>query len=148
MKYLLLFSFTIFFSLYACKKNDCKEEQLTATTLESDYGCNATKHNLKISLTDDVAFVRTKTDYDAKVSGACHPQIDFTKFDLIIGKQGLDSKNDTILYSYKRTCPANDLALTFDLVQSTVATHDTIVYHAIVPKISSGENLNVYVNIR
>ena len=93
----------------SCKKNDCKEELRSAKHFESEFGCVNTKHDLIINLTNNVMVIRSKDDYDTKVSGTCHPEIDFTLYDLVIGKQATTYRNDTILYDYRIACPEDQL---------------------------------------
>jgi hypothetical protein len=134
--------------LVSCKKNDCKESQLTTKHFETDYGCLSTKHALLIDLNNNAIIIRSKSDYDTKVSGVCHPDIDFSIYDLVIGKQSSGNFNDTILYDLKRTCPEKELTLTVDIVQSALTIPDNVVYHAIIPKLGDEETLNIKISIR
>ena len=135
-------------TLTFCKKDDCAEQDLTARHFETDFGCENTKDNLEIDLLDNVMFIRSDENYNLKVTGPCHPQIDFSQYDLVIGKQTLDHVNDTIIYKYVRTCPGTVLSLTIDIVQSSTITADTIVYHAIIPKLADTETLSVNITLR
>ncbi len=148
MKSYLVIIVMITGTLAFCKKDDCSEQKMTLKHLESDYGCLNTKDNLEIDLLDNILFVRTDEDYNTKVTGLCHPQVDFSQYDLIIGKQPLENINDTILYNYVRTCPGTVLSLTIDIVQSSSSALDTIVYHALIPKLSDTETLSVNITIR
>jgi hypothetical protein len=133
--------------LIYCKK-DCKESQLTTKHFETDYGCQDTKHSLIVDLNNTALIIRSKVDYDTKVTGVCHPDIDFSIYDLVIGKQSSANSNDTILYDYKRTCPDKELTLAVDIVQSAVRVPDNVVYHAIIPKLGDQETLNIKITVR
>jgi len=144
MKYLIVV-LALLAGLSSCNKNDCKEELRPVKHFESEFGCVNTKHNLLVDVTNNVIVIRTKEDYDSKVSGTCHPDIDFSIYDLVIGKQATAYMNDTILYDYRIACPENKLTLTFDIVQSDVNVADSVVFHAMIPKLGDEEPL--YINV-
>lgn len=130
--------------IFSCsKKDDCKEEQISIKNFESDYGCRNTKYTLQLNLHDDITVVRSKESYDSLVSGNCHPDIDFSLYDLVIGILTISNSNDTILYDLHRTCPGAELTLTIDLIQLAVTQPSTIVYHALIPKLGDEESLNI-----
>ena len=131
-----------------CKKDTCNEEVMTTKHFESDYGCTNTKFTLQIDLNNDATIIRSKESYDSKVSGPCHPEIDFSLYDLVIGKQSTSNSNDTILYDYRRTCPDKKMTLSVDLIQSETAQPSTVVYHAIIPKLGDQESLNIKLTVR
>jgi hypothetical protein len=147
MKYLIV-TLALFVSLSSCKKNDCKEELRSTKHFESEFGCVNTKHDLLVDLTNNVMVIRSKDDYDSKVGGTCHPDIDFALYDLIIGKQATGYQNDTILYDYRIACPENQLTLTVNIVQSNLNTADEVVFHAMIPKLGDEEPLYISVIIK
>jgi hypothetical protein len=148
MKFSLILIFIFFSILTACKKDDCNEQVLTLKHFESDYGCQLTKYSLIINLQNDVKIIRSKEVYDSEVTGPCHPDIDFSKFDLVIGKQSSGNENDTILYDYRSVCPNNEATLTVDIIQADATRPDNVVYHAIISKLGDEENLNIIVNVK
>ena len=148
MKRTIIISVFLACILSCSKKDDCKEELLTSKHFESDYGCDNTKHTLIIDLTNDFTIIRSKEIYDSKVSGTCHPEIDFSLYDLIIGKQTSPNLNASILYDFRRVCPKNELTLTVDIIQSPATQPDNVVYHALIPKLGDEETLNIKINLR
>jgi hypothetical protein len=141
-KYIIIL--TALLSIVSCnKKDNCIETQMTTKQFDSEYGCSDSKNTLKIDLVNNVTVIRDKTTYDSEVSGGCHPEIDFSVYDLVIGKQSIDYPNDTITYDLRNACPDNILTLTVNLIQSSVAEKDTVVYHALIPKIEDQGNLTV-----
>lgn len=132
----------------SCKKNDCKEELRSVKHFESEFGCVNTKYDLSIDLYNSFAVIRNKDDYDTKVSGTCHPEIDFTAYDLVIGKQTTTYKNDTILYDFRIACPEDQLSLSVNIIQSDVNVADAVVFHALIPKLGDEEPLYIVVNIK
>ena len=148
MKYSLIFTIILLSILTSCKKNDCNEKILTAKHLESDYGCGDTKYSLVVDLQNNGKIIRSKEAYDTEVTGPCHPDIDFSKYDLVIGKQSSGNENDTILYDYRSVCPNNEPTLTVDIIQSAATRPDNVVYHAIIPKLGDEETLHIIVNVK
>jgi hypothetical protein len=141
-KYIIIL--TALLSIVSCnKKDNCKETQMATKQFDSEYGCSDSKHTLKIDLVNNVTIIRDKTTYDSEVSGGCHPVVDFTVYDLVIGKQSTEFLNDTITYDLRNACPDNTLTLTVNIIQSSVAEKDTVVYHALIPKIEDQGNLTV-----
>jgi hypothetical protein len=136
--------FMVFMFLFSCdKKDDCKAGAIAIMNFESDFGCLNTKYTLQLNLNDDIAIVKTKESYDNIVSGICHPEIDFSLYDLLIGILPLSNSNDTIEYYLSRTCPGVKLNLSVKLIQLSDNKPSTIVYHAIIPKLRDYESLNI-----
>ena len=143
---IITISFFFLVMLSGCDK--CKEKTMSAKHFESEYGCADTKHTLIVDLTDAGMIIRSKEEFDSKVSGICHPDIDFALYDLVIGKQSTANEVDTILYEYGTLCPDDELTLSVDIVQSLITTPDNVVYHALLPKLGDGEDLTVNLNVR
>jgi len=148
MKYSLLFAILILSIISSCKKDDCNEIILNVKHLESDYGCENTKYSLVVDLQNNGKIIRSKEAYNDEVAGPCHPDIDFSIYDLVIGKQSSGNENDTILYDYRSVCPNNESTLTVDIIQSDVTRPDNVVYHAIIPKLGDEETLQIIVNVK
>jgi hypothetical protein len=148
MKSAISISLFLICILSCSKKDDCTEAVMTTRHFESDYGCVNTKFTLQIDLNNDAIIIRSKETYDSKVTGTCHPEIDFSLYDLVIGKQSTSNFNDTIIYDYRRTCPDKKLTLVVDLVQSDATMPSTVVYHAIIPKLGDKESLNIKLTVR
>ena len=148
MKKTILISAILIFFLSCSKKDNCNEEQLLTKHFEMEYGCPDTKFTLQINLTNDAKIIRSTEEYDAQVSGSCHPAVDFSAYDLVIGRQSTGNYNDTILYDLKRTCPDKELLLTVDVIQSDLTMPSTVTYHALIPKLGDEEKLNVMVNVK
>jgi hypothetical protein len=130
------------------KKDNCKEVLMSTKQFDTGYGCVNTKYTLKINLINSVTIIRDQTAYDNTVSGVCHPTIDFSAYDLVIGKQSTDNMNDTILYDLRTICPDDELTLTVNIVQKDITGPDTVVYHALIPKLIDNGTLNVSIIIK
>lgn len=148
MKYSLLFVAILFCLLSCSKKDDCKEQTLTLKHLEDEYGCPDTRHSLIVNLTNNCILIRSKESYDSQVSGTCHPEINFTLYDLVIGKQATANSVDTIIYDLKRTCPKSELTLSVQIIQGLETVPDNVVYHALIPKPGDEESLNIEINVK
>jgi len=148
MKSSILYGLIVICILSTCKKDNCTETLLTEKHLESEYGCINTKRTLSVDLNNDCIIIRSKTDYDNKVSGSCHPEIDFSLYDLVIGKQASGNENDTIEYDLRRVCPNDELTLTVNIIQSDATRPDNVAYHALIPKLGDEEALNVIVKVK
>jgi hypothetical protein len=131
----------------SCKKDDCVEQTLIAKHLESEYGCSNTKYTLNINLINSCTIVRDKVGFDTLLSGACHPNIDFAQYDLIIGRQSLVYLNDSIRYVFSTSCPGNELSLLVAFKQTSLTGPDNVVYHALIPKLGDNEILTVKLKI-
>ncbi len=135
--------------LYCCtpiEKDPC-DTLLDIKSLESEYGCENTKHLIDIALTDTFKIIRSQSSFDSLVSGPCKPQIDFTMYDLIIGKKGLSMGNQAITYELVRDCKTNMLMLTVTFIQNEATVALNITYHALIPKLKDEETIEVVIQI-
>ena len=144
MKNIILI-FALFLVSTSCsQKNECQEKQLTVHHFDCDY----TKYSVHIGIENKNIIIRSKETYDAIVTGDCHPTIDFSIYDLVIGKQSSGNENDTIKYDLRRTCPGNELILNVDIVQSDATRPDNVVYHALIPKLGIEETIKIKINVQ
>ena len=132
----------LFVSIACNHIKDCEEIQLTT----HHFDCEMTWNSIDIQ--NDYIIIRSKEIYDTKVTGDCHPTIDFSLYDLVIGKQSSGNEIDTIKYDLRRTCPDNELTLTVDIIQSAATRPDNVVFHALIPKLGDEENLKVKINVK
>lgn len=127
----------------ACNQiKECEEIPLTIHHFDCKMAWNA------VDIQNDYILIRSKEAYDSIVRGDCHPTIDFSLYDLVIGKQSSGNENDTILYDLRRTCPDHELTLTVDVIQSAATRPDNVVYHALIPKLGDEETLKVKINVK
>jgi hypothetical protein len=144
MKNKLLILTLLVVSISCSQNNDCEDKQLTI----HHFNCANTKYSLKIDLQNDYTIIRSKDTYDSKVTGDCHPTIDFSTYDLVIGRQSSRNENDTITYDLRKTCPDDELALNIDIIQSAATRPDNVVYHALIPKLGDEETIKIRVNVK
>ncbi|MGM0636095.1 MAG: hypothetical protein ACQESK_08505 [Bacteroidota bacterium] len=135
MKKLLVLTIIGMF-LLSCSSDDdntCNDTEITTTTLESEYGCENTKHQIDIGLTDDYTIISSQTDYNNVVTGNCQPDIDFSTYKLVIGKKGLSNGNDSIDIQFIENCTTGEPTLTFTFNQNDTEVASNLTYHALIP---------------
>jgi hypothetical protein len=126
----------------------CADATLLTTSLEKEYGCGDTRRQLSVSLNQSYSVIRSQTEFDQQVTGNCQPQIDFTKYDLVIGNRGSMSGSSTIAYTYQRECETGQAVL--HVVFRAGMTNDApiLTYHALVPKLAPTETVRVEVEMK
>jgi hypothetical protein len=145
INFLFIVIFTVFVS---CKKdNDCQSSNLDIKSLESEYGCVNTKYGLSINLSDTYIIIRSQEEFENKVSGECIPNVDFSSYDLIIGKKQLTSGNSSIDYELIRDCHISKLELKVTYNQNIATEAPNLTYHALLPKLGDEETVEVQILI-
>jgi hypothetical protein len=133
------------------KKKDeapCEVVNSVPTSLEAEYGCINTKYQMNIALNNTFQVIKTQSQFNSLVTGTCMPNIDFTRYDLIIGKKGLLNGNKNISYALVRDCPNNKMTLNVSIQNDLTATAPNITYHALVPKLNPTEQVMVNVTVQ
>jgi len=137
--------FTFLLLIFSCSEKDNCNDLLF---IVKQFGCEYTKYStfLYIDLRNDYTIIRSQESFDSLVSGKCHPEINFSQYDLVIGRQSSPNLNYTIEYDLRRVCPDNKLTLTINIIQSDATQPDNVTYHALIPKLGDGETLYVRIN--
>ena len=145
----LLFLMILFFTLASCGDDDevCQDTAIQTTSLEETYGCTDTKINLEIDLSNNYTVISNQAEFDERVTGECKPEIDFTTYDLIIGKEMLPSGNDSIDYQYIENCRANTFILIVTFNQNETLIAPDLTYHRLVPKIRGDAVVDVEIEL-
>ena len=145
MKNLILYFSILFLGIISCKNNDedCTNTIRNTTSLESEYGCSNTKHQMEIELADTYKIIRTQADFTEFVSGSCQPTIDFSIYDLVIGKKALSHGNSSIDYKLIENCETGNNTLSVTFNQNETLNTPNITYHALIPKLKNNQELNV-----
>ncbi|TGE08289.1 hypothetical protein [Hymenobacter fodinae] len=125
----------------------CADATLPTTSLEKEYGCTDSRRQLSIGLDQTYTIIRNQADFDKLVTGSCHPQIDFTKYDLVIGNKGTASGSSSIAYTYARECETGQLKLRVKFTQGMTNDAPILTYHALVPKLAPQETVQVDVEM-
>ncbi|RSK33891.1 hypothetical protein [Hymenobacter metallilatus] len=126
----------------------CLDTDIPITSLEATYGCTNTPRQLSTSLNQTYTVIRNQADFDRLVTGSCHPQIDFTKYDLVIGNKGSMSGSSTISYTYLRQCETDKLILLVTFRAGLTNDAPILTYHALVPKLAPAETVEVKVEMK
>lgn len=135
--------------LLTCSKDtnipiECNATQLPFTSIETYFGCSNTKYTMDIDLNNTFTIIRNQAQFDelVTISEDCPINLDLTNYDLIIGKKSLTSGNESISYDYfTDDCQTLIFRVTFNQNESMMAPN--LTYHALVPKISDNEILQV-----
>ncbi|AUC81893.1 hypothetical protein [Lacinutrix sp. Bg11-31] len=149
MKYQILIISILFLGLVSCNCNneDCTDIVLNTTSLEIEYGCTNTKHQMDIELSENHMIIRNQLDFSEFVSGSCQPTIDFSVYDLIIGKKGLTNGNTSIDYELIENCETRNQNLNVTFNQNGTNVAPNLTYHALIPKLRDEQEINVEIVI-
>ncbi|MBG8556001.1 hypothetical protein [Hymenobacter guriensis] len=126
----------------------CANTPIPVTSLEKEYGCTNTPRQLSVALSQTYTIIRSQAEFEQQVTGECRPQIDFTKYDLVIGNQGSTSGSSTITYSYQRECETGQLQLSVLFTPGMTNDAPILTYHALVPKLAPTETVSVRVDMK
>jgi hypothetical protein len=144
----LLILFLGVFAVSCGKDGDCENKVLEVKSLEAVYGCENTKYNMNVDLSNNFIIVRSQLQFQNYVTGTCIPDIDFNAYDLIIGKQALTSGNSLISYELTEDCKTSDMLLKVIFSQNETAEAPNLTYHALVSKLGNDQIVNVEVEIK
>ena len=136
-------------TLLSCQNDDdCGSPNWTTpNNLENEYGCINTKYQMDIVLSNDYTIIRSQESFYNLVTGDCMPQIDFSTYDLVIGKKELTSGNTAINYSFMKHPCNGQFYLQVDFIQNATAEAPNLTYHALIPKLNTNETVRVDLNI-
>lgn len=136
------------FAFTACQNDDdCTDRTLNTASLESEYGCANTKYQMEIDLADEFTIIRSQSSFEALVTGSCQPQIDFSTYDLVIGKRGLSNGNTSIDYTLVEDCETGDQVLMVTFHQNDTTEAPNLTYHALIPKLGDEQGLSIAITI-
>jgi hypothetical protein len=140
--------FTVLFCLFfiSCEDDHCQDQQLPTYSLEEEYSCENTKYQLSIDLDNGFKIIHDQEVYENLVGGSCDVQIDFERFDLIIGKHGLTNGNVRIGYEFRQLCDVITPILSVTFFQNLTDIAPTLTYHVLVDKLREGGNISVKIN--
>jgi hypothetical protein len=69
-----------------CSKEKCPTNtDITSSTMDITNFCDNAILNMQLITTDQFSIIRNEEEYDANIEGTCHPNLDFTQVQLIIG---------------------------------------------------------------
>lgn len=143
-----IISLTILLFTTCEPKDDCNTPApITPASLESEYGCVNTPYETTIDLDDTHMIIRSQDVFDTMVTGSCTPDIDFTGFDLIIGRQQLNSGVEQIDYYYVNNGCNDQNYLNVQFIRNATTVAPILTYHALVPKLAPDETVTVTVEI-
>ena len=141
-KYLLIVCLSLIASILSCDDGEvasCSDTLIELGQIETENECMI----LNVDLRDNYVVIRNQTDFAAVVNANCQSAIDFSEFDLLIGRIVLPNGLTSIEYEYTRSCNASipKLDIIFNLNETTEAPD--VVYNALIPKSRNNESLTV-----
>ena len=134
-------------TLISCSIEDdhCLDRTIITTSLEGEYDCTNTKYDLDLDLIDDYIIIKDQDSFNRRVTGNCKPDIDFSIFDLVIGKKELTTGNDSIEYKLTENCKTSNLLLEVIFKQNESTEAPNLTYHRLIPKVAQGKELKVVI---
>ncbi len=127
--------------LSSCNKedNNCTDTVIEVTKLESEYGCTS----IDIDLSENYMIISNPLDFSEFVDANCQSEVNFSTYDLIIGKKGLTNGLVSIEYKLIESCETENqnLKITFNLNETAEAPN--VTYNALIPKLRENQELNV-----
>lgn len=148
MKYRILIISILLVGIFSCNKDDeCTDTILNTTSMEIEYDCTNTKYQMDIELSENFMIIRNQLDFTEFVSGDCQPEIDFSVYDLIIGKKGLANGNNSIEYELVQGCETGNQKLIVTFNQNETTEAPNLTYHALIPKLGDEQELGVEIII-
>lgn len=133
--------------LYACSSDNsttCTNKIALTDNLETVYNCENTTQLLDVpALNDNYIIIRDNDTFLEKVTGSCVTQVDFDKYDLLIGKKGLTNGLSNISYKMTIDCNVKDPVVDVTFYLNETAEAPNVTYHVFVPKLGKERNLAV-----
>jgi hypothetical protein len=145
MKSKILFIGILLFGILSYSKSDekCTDTVISTTSLANEHGCIEPEYQMDINLSEDYIIIRNQVEFSDLVTGSCLPTIDFTIYDLVIGKKGFTTGNSSINYELVEDCETTAKTLTVTFNQNLTTEAPNLTYHRLIPKLMIGEELNV-----
>lgn len=126
----------------SCTDSESCNEELISTSLENEYECNNTLYQLNIELSEDFVIIHSQEEYNNSVTG-CNPEINFDKFDLIIGKKGFSNGVSSVEYQLIQNCNSSNLQLDITFTLNLTAIAPNLTFHRLIPKLNDSQNLSI-----
>jgi len=120
--------------LQACSdNNDCTSGEVDVITL-SDLGCNNAERVVRVNSTKELELVRDQTTFDAIVIAPCELDIDWQKYDLVLGSirlsRGFIGMNNSAVFD----CVENRIEMTVEIALSASTDAPTVTWSFLIPK--------------
>jgi hypothetical protein len=134
--------------MISCSKEDplppCINGDFIATFhIENLFGCEDTRTTMRVRDLEGNSFKILRNQRDAVNQVTTNKncgisQIDFYRYDLLVGQVWVESNNFKVNYVYIEKCDGQK-GMTVELYQNRGGRGHFITYHAIIPKLKNGE---------
>jgi hypothetical protein len=138
----------IFAGILSCSNDDevnCSDSTIETTSLENEYACINTPYQMDIELSEDYMIIGNQTEFLDLVTGSCLPDIDFSNYDLVIGKKGLSNGIDSINYVLIENCENESQILTVTFNKNATTEAPNLTYHALIPKLANEQEFSLVI---
>lgn len=143
MKKLFLCLVVVVSVFNSCKNDDesvCNHV-LEHTTLEEQYACSNTIYDMDVdweAINNQHLLIRNQAQFEEFISGNCMPQIDFSKYDLVITLMVV-SDVQSVEYSVIQLCNQN---VTIGIhIEDKGNDVNLGTFHVLIPKLKENETL-------
>ncbi len=138
----------------ACSKEECcVSTDITSSTMSIVQlgNCEDAIFNMQFSFNEQYLIITNQSDYDDKVLGSCHPDLDFTQNNLVIGKVYSQKKILALNYKFYRSCEPNYYKLSIIPEHEGTGISDELIdyyYHFVIPKSEKIDFLKIVISDR
>ncbi|MBZ9632181.1 hypothetical protein LB465_15470 [Salegentibacter sp. LM13S] len=135
--------FTLIIVVFSCsKKDNCTSNKINITSLENEYGCPDIRYS-DVDIEENYLIISNQESFEELNMVSCTPEINFSKYDLIIGKKSLSQGNQSINYELSKSCVTQNLILKVIFTQNEAAVALTVTYHVLIPKLENQQIISV-----
>ena len=141
MKFQSIIAVILLFTFSSCDndENICNNTTINVSQLETKNGCT----NVSIDLTETYMIIKNQLDFSEFVNATCQSEIDFSTYDLVIGRKGLTNGLSSIEYKLTEFCETGDQTLDIIINLNETTESPNITYNALIPKLRENQELTV-----
>lgn len=125
----------------SCQKESCSDNRGEYLTI-SDFGCQENEINLKKEYNNSYYIIEDSIMFNEYVDCKCNPQIDFSKYTMIIGNKSFTNGTHIESMKMKENCFRIKLEVVFDS-RGLTDVAPILLYHAIIYKPINGQSIKV-----
>lgn len=148
--YLLLFG--SLFLIFSCTNKELNlqktKDEVIFKSVEKAYGCSDTRYSMNIDLKDNYVIIENKQTYKETVFGDCTPDIDFSLYNLLIGKKQLLSGNNYVEFESWESVGELKLVIKVIFHQNIATVAPNITYAVLLPKSYTLKNTKVETTVQ
>lgn len=132
----------------SCSKEKCPTNtDITSSTTDIANFCDDAILNMQLITNDQFSIIRSAEEYDASIEGTCHPNLDFTQVQLVIGHFFSQKKISKFNFKLYLSSEPNYYKLGITPEYANSGINDEVVayyYQILVPQKEKIEFLKVF----